>query len=370
MSTPAARAGNGTDQPEGAPVRLCIIGGSPSHPGGLEAYCERALDAFRQHAPAIDVSLFPTEAAYVDDRGLARMMRCAKALVARRGEFDFAWVQVSSLAEALFVPLARALGWTVLVTPHFGGTSRLETRGWVRRLRLAIMARAHGVGLLFAGQDKEISLPSHLPRHVVGTFLPAQAFATPPAPAADKPLALIYAARFSAAKGSLLMLDLCGRLKNAGIPFSARLVGRGDPSVMEAISRKITENRMADQVSVIDWLDADGIAKALREADVLVHLSAIDSFPLIVLEALAADTLPIVRPMAGSLSMVRSFGGHSTEDEQPDADAYGWLAGKDLYQLRREARDAGKRARVAYGWPKMVHGVLDALDMIRPPARG
>jgi hypothetical protein len=40
--------------------------------------------------------------------------------------------------------------------------------------------------------------------------------------------------------------------------------------------------------------------QALREADVLVHLSTIDSFPLIVLEALAAGTLPLVFPMAGS----------------------------------------------------------------------
>ncbi|GGY96509.1 glycosyltransferase [Novosphingobium colocasiae] len=361
MTPPAAQAGQRADSPGDAPVRLCIIGGSPSHPGGLEAYCERALQAFRCHAPKAEVALFPTEAAYVNDRGLARMIRCAKALVARRGDFDLAWVHVSCLAEALFVPLARALGWTVLVTPHFGATSRLETRGWVRRLRLAIMGRAHGLGLLFAGQDGEISLPSDLPRHVIGTFLPAQAFATPPAPATDAPLRLIHAARFSAAKGSLLMLDLCAKLKRAGIPFAARLIGRGDTEVVEEIARKIAEAKMADQVILIDWLDADGIAQALREADVLVHLSAIDSFPLIVLEALAADTLPIVRPMAGSLSMVRTCGGHATGDDQPAADAYAWLAGKDLHQLRREGREAGERARAAYGWSRIVDAALDAM---------
>lgn len=369
MTASAAQADQPAEPNGELRIRLCIIGGSPSHPGGLEAYCDRASEAFRRHAPRALVALFPTEAAYANYRGLRRMIRCARALVMRRDDFDLAWVHVSCLAEALFVPLARAVGWTVLVTPHFGATSRLETVGWVRRLRLALMGRAHGTGLLFSGQDDEISLPPHLQRHVIGTFLPAQAFELAPAPAADAPLRLIHAARFSAAKGTLLMLDLCGQLKHAGIPFSASLVGRGDAAVMQEIAAKIVGNRMTDQVALIDWLDADGIAAALRKADILVHLSAIDSFPLIVLEALAADTLPIVRPMAGSLSMVRTCGGYATSEDQPATDACAWLADKDLDQLRHEGREAGQRARAAYGWSRIVNAALDALEAVAPRSR-
>ncbi|MFD2579003.1 glycosyltransferase [Novosphingobium colocasiae] len=362
MTPPAAQAGQRADSPGDAPVRLCIIGGSPSHPGGLEAYCERALQAFRCHAPKAEVALFPTEAAYVNDRGLARMIRCAKALVARRGDFDLAWVHVSCLAEALFVPLARALGWTVLVTPPF----RCHQSIGNARMGSPAAAGDHGAGarsgpaVRGAGRRDQPAFGSSAP---CDRDVPARAGLRHAARARDRCAAASDPRRafFSAAKGSLLMLDLCAKLKRAGIPFAARLIGRGDTEVVEEIARKIAEAKMADQVILIDWLDADGIAQALREADVLVHLSAIDSFPLIVLEALAADTLPIVRPMAGSLSMVRTCGGHATGDDQPAADAYAWLAGKDLHQLRREGREAGERARAAYGWSRIVDAALDAM---------
>jgi len=370
MNAPAPGNTASPGRPSLNVLRLCIIGGSPGHPGGLEAFCERALEAFRLHATDVVVAHFPTEAAYVGQRGFGAMRRCAAALIGRRRDYDVAWVHVSSLAECLFVPLARLLGWRVLVTPHLGATSRQETRGLIRRLRLALMGRAHGVGLLFAGQDAEISLPSKLPRRVIGTFLPSEAFAletAPPVP--GRPLHLIHAARFSEAKGTFLMLDLCARLREAHVPFSARLIGRADDATMAEIARRIAAARMSDQVTITDWLDAKGIAAALRDADVLVHLSSIDSFPLIVLEALAAGTLPIVRPMSGSLSMVRKFGGFcagQTEGDSgitadPVSEAFAWLTAADLAELRREGSAAAERTRAAYSWPGVVAKARAAL---------
>jgi glycosyltransferase involved in cell wall biosynthesis len=359
-------------------MRLCIIGGSPSHPGGLEAYCDRAVEAFHLHAGNVTVAHFPTEAAYVGQRGLAGMRRCATSLVRRRRDFDVAWVHVSSLAECLFVPLARLLGWRVMITPHLGGTSRQEVRRSVRWPRLALMGRAHAAGLLFAGQEREISLPSHLTRDVVGTFLPLETFtATPSRASSDRPLHLIHAARFSIAKGTFLMLDLCERLKASEIPFSARLVGRADDATMAGIARRIEAADLSEQVQVTDWLDTTGITQALRDADVLVHLSSIDSFPLIVLEALAAGALPIVRPMAGSLSMVQELGGFcagfgagiNEDATDPVSAAFSWLATADLAELRREGSEAAERTRAAYSWPTVVGKALSALGAVRRRAR-
>lgn len=363
------------DPPDARKKRLCIIGGSPTYSGGLEAFCERARDAFHRDAAHVETALFHTEAAYVHKQGVARMTRSAAILIARRHDFDFAWVQVSCLSELAFVLLARALGWKVLVTPHFGGQSWLETNRLIRWLRLAIMSRAHAIGLLFTEQPQEITLPPKLLRQVIGTFLPAQCFEPAPLFAEDAsvPLRLIHAARFSEAKGSLLMLDLCSRLKDAGVPFSARLVGRGDPAIMQEIDRRIARDQLEQSVSVIDWLNSDDMAEALRAADVLVHLSAIDSFPLIVLEALAADTLPIVRPMAGSRSMVRALGGHCVENDElakgrgsgaVDA-AFNWLAAQDLLELRRQGRESGNKTREAYSWSRIVGAALQALASVK-----
>lgn len=352
-------------------TRLCIVGGSLSHVGGLESFCERALDAFALHAPHIETILHRTEAAYTRKQGVRGILRNAAKLVAIRRDFDLAWVQVSCLPEFIYVVLARALGWTVLVTPHFGNSSWLESNRFIRWLRLAMMGRGHAVGLLFAEQEQEITLPRKLPRHVIGTFLPAHAFAarTDEVDGTVAPLRLIHAARFSAAKGTLLMLDLCARLKAHGIAFSARLVGRGDEAVTSEIARRIADAGMAQDVTLTDWLDPDGIGRVLRESDVLVHLSSIDSYPLIVLEALASDTLPIVRPMIGSRSMVRALGGQcvgqlgSAQDEAAHAvaQAFDWLATCDLQALRQEGRKAGRRTRAAYGWGEIVAATCRAL---------
>lgn len=369
MNGPVAQTAMPIDLLDITVKRLCIIGGSPSHPGGLEAFCSRALDAFHRCAPNVVTTLFHTEAAYIYGQGLRRMVRSVAAITARRRDFDLAWVQVSCLSECTFILLARALGWKVLVTPHFGDQSRLQTNGFVRWLRLAMMSRAHAVGLLFMEQPQEISLPPKLPQYVVGTFLPAQSFAPLPT-LADRttPLRLIHAARFSAAKGTLLMLDLCARLKESDIPFSARLVGRGDPEIMQEIARRIADAQLERNVTLVEWLDADRMSEALREADLLVHLSSIDSFPLIVLEALAADTLPVVLPMAGSSSMIRAHGGYCTGDtaHSPVDTAFTWLVNTDLDDLRQQGREAGKRARQSYGWPQVVQSALHAMQYIQP----
>lgn len=354
-------------------MRLCIVGGSPSNPGGLEAFCARAVTAFRQTAPQVAVDFIPTESSYIRPRGLLRMIGCARTVVLRRKRYDVVWVQVSNMAECLFVLLARALGLRVLATPHLGANSRMQTIPWVRRTLTAMLGRAHGIGLLFSGQEREIALPAHLPQTVIGTFLPEHVFRPLPAPCAQEqpvpdppeqaaPLRLIHAARFSEAKGSLLMLDLCARLKREGVPFAAKMVGRGDPAIMAQIERTIAQANMAQEVTLVNWLDEDGIAAALREADVLVHLSSIDSFPLIVLEALAADTLPIVRPMAGGLAMVTALGGYAARDTDPVESAFEWLSATPLADLREQRHAAGKRAREAYDWGKVVSTAIRALE--------
>jgi glycosyltransferase involved in cell wall biosynthesis len=70
---------------------------------------------------------------------------------------------------------------------------------------------------------------------------------------------------------------------------------------------------------LIGWLDEGAMQEALREADVLVHLSTIDSFPLIVLEALAAGTLPLVFPMAGVEAMLARLDGMVVDAADPVA---------------------------------------------------
>jgi len=336
-------------------VKICLVGGTEAHRGGLEAFCDRAMAAVAAARPDWTMVPFATGTAY---RPLASLLALpAQFLALRRAArgWDLAWVQVSNLPEACYVLLARMAGLPVLATPHFGANARLQTQGWRRRACRWLLGRAGVLGLLFDGQADEIALPPHVPAQTLGTFLPAASFAhQAAAPRADGPLRLIHAARFSADKGSLRMLELCAALRRAGVPFQAQLVGRGDAATMAQMHEAIARDDLSAQVELVGWLDEGGMQQALRHADVLVHLSSIDSFPLIALEALAADCLPLVYPMAGVVTMVAAMGGMVAEAADPVASAVAQLTATNAQDLHRHAADAGARTRAAYAWPVMV----------------
>ena len=106
---------------------------------------------------------------------------------------------------------------------------------------------------------------------------------------------------------------------------------------------------MDGDIELIEWLDEDGMAAALGEADVLAHLSTLDSFPLIVLEAMAAGAVPVVGEMAGARSMIEAYGGHVARDTSVD-DAADWIAGQSLQKLHAEGEAIAARVRADLGW--------------------
>lgn len=342
-------------------LRVCVVGGTPAHRGGLEAFCERAVAALEAHAPRVDACTLPTGTAYLRPRNLWRIGAGLGALAGKRHEIDLAWLQVSNLPDLLYLALARMLGIRVLATPHFGANSRLQRQGWRRAICRAMLGRADLVGLLFESQGSEIALP-RVETMTIGTFLPLAAFAQEDLAAvpAGRPLGLVHAARFSAEKGSFAMLELCAALRDRGIPFQAQLIGRADEPTMAAIRARIADAGLDAYVALSGWLDEGATQAALRRADVLVHLSSIDSFPLIVLEALAAGTLPVIRDMVGGRHMVDRLGGHVVDGDRAVADACDWIGGLGLPALREEGAMARARTRAAYGWPGIVAGLEQA----------
>lgn len=342
-------------------LRVCVVGGTPAKRGGLEAFCERAVAALAAHAPSVDACTLSTETAYLRPGSLWGIVSGLRALAGKRRAIDLVWLQVSNLPDLLYLALARAMGMRIMATPHFGANSRLHRQRWRRVTARAMLGKADLIGLLFDGQGSEISLP-RIATVTIGTFLPLAAFdrAEPAEVAAERPLALVHAARFSADKGTFAMLDLCAALRDRGIPFQAQLIGRADEPTMAAILARIAEAGLENHVVLPGWLDEAATQAALRRADVLVHLSSIDSFPLIVLEALAAGALPVIRDMVGGRHMVDRLGGHVVDGERAVADACDWICDLGLPGLRQEGERAAARTRAAYGWPAIVTGLEQA----------
>lgn len=339
--------------------RIVLVGGSPHHRGGLETFCERAAAALR--AAGATVVPIAAETAYLDRRRLIAVAGALRALARARGAGAVAWIQVSNLADHAFILAARAAGMRVIATPHYGARSRLVTHDAAGRIARAMMARADAIGLLFADQPAEILLPERPRRFVIGTFLSAHNLLDPPARRCG-PLHLVHAGRLSAAKGSLRMVALCAALHRRGVPFSATIAGTGDAGTMARIHAEIAAGGVADRVHLAGWLDDGAMSAALDRADVLVHLSEIDSYPLIVLEAMARGAFPIVIDMAGAAAMTRDHGGLALPRADAVDRAADWLAGTPAERIRDRGAAIGVSVRDAFAWERVAGRLLGAIS--------
>jgi len=339
---------------------MVILGGSLHHPGGLEAFCERAAIAVDRHAAGWQAWWWPTNTAYFSWRRLGDVGRVWRELSRLQG-VDLVWLQWSTSLDLLFLLLAKARGLPVMITPHLGAASRLQRVPAVRRLCVRLLGCGDRIGLLFDDQDDEIALPRTIPRSTVGTFLPEDTFNAPADPKRGGPLRLIHAGRLSIEKGTFRMVALCALLRERGVPFDARIVGRSDPETMAALGAAIADAGLGDALTLTGWMDEAALRGALTEADLLVHLSELDSFPLIVLEALAAGALPIVAPMAGAAEMVRRHDGFVARGSSVTAVA-DWIAGQEPAALRRRGAAAAMQVREDRRWEKVVAAVQSAAE--------
>jgi glycosyltransferase involved in cell wall biosynthesis len=347
------------------PRHVRVLGGSLHHPGGLEAFCARAATAINREDDGWTASWHPTETAYARacrTRAIARAWRRAT----RIDGVDLVWLQWSTLLDLLLLCRLRALGVPVMVTPHLGANSRLQRVPVLRALCVRLLGHADRLALLFPEQVAEIALPAAVPRTPLRTFLPEVALASPgrssPAPAPDTVLRLIHAGRLSHSKGTFRMVALCAALRARGLRVAGRIVGRADPATMGALVRAIADAGLDDTLTLVDWLDEAALIAALRDADILVHLSELDSYPLIVLEALAAGTVPVVADMVGARAMVARYGGFVSDGSSIDA-AADWLAAQAPTRLRHDAAIAALRVRQDHAWPACVDRFVDAADL-------
>src|SRR5262249_28718294 len=157
-----------------------------------------------------------------------------------------------------------------------------------------------------------------VPRGLIRTFLPAAIWARELQPASrGGELQLIHAGRLSEGKGTFLFVDVCARLKAAGIPFRAKIAGGASEEFMARLAETIAAQGLQDQVITTGLLDNAALLDLLQSCDVLVHLSKIDSYPLIVLESIAYGVFPVCLDLAGARDMVTSYTGQVVDAAEP-----------------------------------------------------
>ncbi|WP_347302198.1 glycosyltransferase family 4 protein [Croceibacterium sp. TMG7-5b_MA50] len=333
-------------------MHVLILGGSPRHFGGVETFCSRAIAALGEHAPDIDARHGGTYTAYLRPRTLPQMVRGMVDVVRFRAEGGgLVWLQWVNLPDLAYILLARMLGLRVLVTPHLGSNWRSQRSGLLRGLSRWLLGRAHAIALLAPTQAEEVALPANVAQTAITTFLPAAILAPMATPTHDGPLRLLHAARLSREKGSFRAVEVAAGLKERRVPFTLEIAGSADENTFAALRRSIAEAGLEAEVTLTGWIDPDRLSDRLRQSDVLVHLSTIDSYPLIVLEALACGMFPLVLDLAGARDIVGRFDGVVVPQDDAVPGAVDALAATSTEELRARGRAQMQPLRDRLGWP-------------------
>ena len=351
-------------------MKILIVGGTPSHRGGVEQFCDRAESALIS-AGRHQIGRIQSNTAYLGFNSLSRVWQCVKQLFKNRNkQWDCLWLQYVNLPDLVLLLICRLFRYTVLVTPHLGSKWASQSNPLLRGLGLKLLGTADGIALISVTQAEELVLPKAVPQFNIKTFLP-QRFPAKPAPGHGRAerLALVHAGRLSDGKGSFLFLEVCSNLKQRSCDFHAQLIGSCDDATRQRIDDFVRQADLAGYVDYVKPLPEAQLLAALSQADALIHLSQIDSFPLIVLEAIGCGVFPICKNLAGARFMTQTYCGHLVEGSGVVDDVADFLLSTSPPELRATAARASERLVADYGWESCVAALESAVKDVRGATR-
>jgi glycosyltransferase involved in cell wall biosynthesis len=338
-------------------MKLLILGGTPSHAGGVEVFSRRAYDAVSLD-PKFEVDWLPTNTAHLRLASAAQFWRSLRTFWRRHNEgWNAIWIQYVNLPDLVFVLAGRIAGLNVVVTPHLGANWKSTSNGLLWGLSRALLSLSSKFAYLSETQLRELTLPDSVPRCRIHTFLPRSVGMRQleaESRLGRQTLKLIHAGRLSHEKGTYLFLDVCAGLKERNVPFVAEMIGRCDPQTGAALSARIEKYALKESVSVFPAMGEEDLMSRLTTADFLIHLSVLDSFPLIVLEALAAGVFPVCLDLPGARQMTQDYCGRIVPLESAVQATVDFLCEKDLEVARAEAGRARNKVLDDYDWSTCV----------------
>jgi colanic acid/amylovoran biosynthesis glycosyltransferase len=163
------------------------------------------------------------------------------------------------------------------------------------------------------------------------------------------PLRLLCVARLVPKKGLDHQMRIYAALKQAGVPFVARIAGEGP--LLEPMRRLAAEQGVSDDVAFIGHRPQAEIARQLGWADVLLHTGVVaadgdrDGLPNVIPEAMGAGVLVVTSPAAATTEAITdSVTGRVADVGEPAA----WVAA--LTALRTDDVSAQRIQRAARAW--------------------
>jgi glycosyltransferase involved in cell wall biosynthesis len=114
---------------------------------------------------------------------------------------------------------------------------------------------------------------------------------------------LLCVGRLASAKGQVLLVQACARLRDQGLAFHLTMVGAGPDR--ERIEKAVSEMKMAKHISLTGALNQEGVRKQLAGADVFVLPSLAEGIPVVLMEAMSSGVPCISTPVNGIPELIQ-----------------------------------------------------------------
>jgi colanic acid/amylovoran biosynthesis glycosyltransferase len=154
-----------------------------------------------------------------------------------------------------------------------------------------------------AGQLMRISHPDHWPKLRVCRLGVDPSQFNYALREGSTPVKLLCVGRLAPAKGQVLLVQACARLRDAGQAFHLTMVGAGPDR--ERIEKTIALLRLQQHITLTGALNQEAVRTHFQEADVFVLPSLAEGIPVVLMEAMSSGVPCISCPVNGIPELIQ-----------------------------------------------------------------
>ena len=118
----------------------------------------------------------------------------------------------------------------------------------------------------------------------------------------EGPLRLVTVGRLHPMKGYSILVDVIDMLRERGVDVELRLVGGGP--LEGALTAQIARLGLEDRITMLGALGEDGVVEQMQWADVFVSSSFAEGLPVVLMEAMSAEVVPVATRLAAIEELV------------------------------------------------------------------
>lgn len=203
--------------------------------------------------------------------------------------------------------VAAAAGCPLVITEHTSGLEELLADQAVREQYVRALdaaARVIAVSERMATTLRAIHPAVEDRLRVIPNPVPLDVFVLPAEGETRRPGELLWVGARTEAKGMPALLRAFALVREARPGAALRLIGLARPAELDDRLRQMAaELSIADAVTFEPPADREGVAAAMRRADLFIHPSRAETFGMVAVEALASG-LPVVATRSGGVEGV------------------------------------------------------------------